>query len=241
MGRNFFALLLLAITVTACAVRLGGSKPEEFQTLALPVAPSGSAADAAALIRDAGAKLVLVSAKRDSAWFADVATRTGLDLSGPGDVGRTSFAFLTDLKILGDTTIALNVGSAGKLYLHDALYEIGKERTIDLMLMSVDESLDLRDVVRTLLGYIATDVGATAAIVMAVDAPTEQAGDSIAVLMRAAFENAWECAAAAATNGSAPPMRLRLFFGPSVRMRCLSARTVQGAGTPITARLLVGR
>jgi hypothetical protein len=241
MSRNFFALLVVLVAASACAVRLGGSKPEEYQALALPVDASQSSADAASIIEQTGAKLVLMSAKRDSAWFADVATRSGLELSGPGDVGSTSLAFLTGLKILGDTTIALNVGSNGRLYLHDALYEIDKERNIDLMLISLDASLDLREVVRALLGYIATDVGATAAIVMAVDAPSEQAGDSIAVLMRAAFENAWECADATATNGSPPPMKLRLFFGPSVRMRCLSARTVQGAGTPITARLLVGR
>ncbi|MGH7504961.1 MAG: hypothetical protein ACRELX_04905, partial [Longimicrobiales bacterium] len=184
---------VLAFAVCACAVRLGGPSPEEYQALALAASETTSAAEAAQQIQSVSADLVMISGQQDSAWFAEVASTAGLPLSGPGTTGPTAMAFLSRLELLGDTSIVLAAGE-GRMHMHDALYQIDEDRLLDLMMVSIQPDADLREAVRTLLSYIATDVGATAAVLLGVDAPTVEAGDSISVLMRAAFANAYECA-----------------------------------------------
>jgi hypothetical protein len=237
MRRLLPAVSLLACT--ACAVRLGGSGPEEYRVLAMAAPPSASAASVAAAIKEANAQIVLLTAERDSAWFAEIATATGLALSGPGRTEPAAKAFYTNLEILGDTSIVLNVSDSTRLHVHDALYQIEKDRHVDLMFARIAPESDLRGAVRTLLSYVATDVGADAALAIAVDAPTPQAGDSVAVLLRALYPSARECAGTeAAGTGSG---RVQLFYGPSARVRCLRARPLATEGTPITADLVVGR
>jgi len=108
------------------------------------------------------------------------------------------------------------------------------------MLVGLNAQSDVRDAARTLLSYIATDVGANAAIIIGVQAPTAQVGDSLATLLRAAYSTAWECVGN--ENGErAPAGSLRLFYGPSARLRCMSARVVETNGHAIAAQLLVGR
>lgn len=238
MTRRLLSAALL-LSSTACAVRLGGSKPEEYGTLGMAVPAGASVAAVADVIRQAGARIVLFTAERDSAWFAEVATATGLALSGPSRTEPAGKAFLTNLEILGDTSIVLGVADGTRMHLHDALYQIEEGRHIDLMFVRIAETSDLRDATRALLGYIATDVGANAAVMIALDAPTPQAGDSVAVLLRAAYTSARECAGPAAA--AAPPGRLQLFYGPSARARCKSARLIDYEGQPITAELVVGR
>lgn len=236
---GFAAIILL---LGGCAVRLGGSGPEEFQTLALNVPAGESAEQAAGRITAAGADIVLLTAARDSAWFADVASRAQLSLSGPGRAGELGMGFLTRrLEILGDTSIALNVRGGGRVHMHDALYQLSGDRLLDLMLIHLEGEAELREAVRTLLSYIATDVGANAAVVFALNGATPQAADSAAVLLRAAYGNAWECARASGEDGESRPVDLRLFYGPSVRMRCQSARVLAAPGNPIAAQLVVGR
>jgi hypothetical protein len=203
-------------------------------------APAGATAEAiAAAITGSGATMVLLTADHDSSWFADVATRTGLGLSGPGTTETPAKAFLTNLEILGDTSIVLGVADGSRMHMHDALYQIEEEgRLIDLMLIGVSDSSDLREAARTLLGYIATDVGASAAVVMAIDSPTRQAADSLATLLRAAYSTATECSGDA---GAAASSTVRLYYGPSARVRCTAARQVQGIGSPMLAELIVGR
>ncbi len=240
-ARGFAVVFILAV-LGGCAVRLGGPKPEEYQTLAY-VAPAGETAEAtASRIRSVSADIVLITGRADSAWFADVANRTRLALSGPGRTGPNGMAFLTRrLELLGDTSIILNVQSGGRIHMHDALYQIGKGRHVDLMLVQFDDRADLRDAVRTLLSYIATDVGATAAVVFGIDAPTPKAADSVAVLLRAAYANAWECADQGRDGAATPESGLRLFYGPSVRMDCEEAHVLSVPGHPIAAQLVVGR
>ena len=231
----------VALAASACAVRLGGPSPQEYQALAWYTDDGVGATEVAQQIQDATAELVLLAGPRDTAWFQEVADAAGLQVSGPGTTGPRGLAFLSGLEPLGDTSIVLAAGD-GRLHMHDALYEIDGERLLDLMLVTVQEDADLREAVRTLLSYIATDVGATAAVLMGIEAPTAQASDSISVLMRAAFANAYDCAAEQSEGSElAPPGRIRMFYGPAVRMRCMSARTLPGAGSPITARLVVGR
>jgi hypothetical protein len=236
-------VVAVTITAAACAVRLGGPSPEEYQAFALAAAPAEGTVQVAERIRTVGADLVLLAAPaaRDSAWFAEVAAAAGLQHSGPGRTGPTALGFLTNLELLGDTSIVLAAGS-GRLHMHDALYQIGENRLLDLMLVTVDSTADLRESVRSLLSYIATDVGATAALLLGLDVSSAQAGDSISVLIRAAYADAYECALADGDDQPGPPpARVRMFYGPSVRVDCEDARTLSDFGNPITARLVVGR
>ena len=229
----------LLLACTACAVRLGGSAPEEYRAVAMSV-PAGAAASAVAdVIRQADAKIALLTAERDSAWFAEVSAATGLALSGPGRTEGAAKAFLTNLEILGDTSIVLGVSDGTRMHVHDALYQIEEDRHVDLMFVRIGADSELRAAVRTLLAYVATDVGATAALMIAVDTPTPQAGDSVAVLLRAVYSSSGECAGASAAGPG--PDRVRLFYGPSARVRCTRARTIDYEGTPVTADLVVSR
>jgi hypothetical protein len=221
-----------------CAVRLGGSKPEEYRTLAFQPPAETTAGDIARVVHETNASIVLLTAPRDSAWFADVAAQTGLALSGPGTTEANAKAFFTNLKVLGDTSIVLGVTDGTRMHMHDALYEIDKDRTLDLMLIGISPRSDLREAVRTLLSYIATDVGATSAIMMAIDAATPQSADSIATLLRAAYSNAGECDR---QNDSGGTSSVRLFYGPPARIQCKTARRLTDGGSPILADLIVGR
>lgn len=235
--RHVSIAVLLLLMSAACAVRLGGPSPEPYRVVAVPARAADSATTVAESIRGEGGQLALIAADRDSAWFADVASQTGLELSGPGTTGPRGLAFLSGLRILGDTSIVLLVPSGGRIHMHDALFEVAENRNIDLMLVDVVGMSDVRDAVRTLLSYIASDVGNSVPLVMGIAAPTTAAEDSVVALLRAAFANAGDCAADSAVI-DVPG--LRLLYGPPARMQCDEAKALPGdAG--ISARLVVGR
>jgi hypothetical protein len=243
--RKSYEVSLLAgcLLLSGCAVRLGGAKPEGYNAIALKAAPAAGAAEVAARITAENGDLVLLSADRDSAWFADVAAQTKLTLDGPGRTGPSSLAFLTRLKVLGDTAMVLPLDGGGRLTMQDALFEVDKNRTLDMMLVSFAEAGSVHDGVRTLLDYIATDVGGTAALLLGIDAPTQAAADSTTLLLRAAFTNVRECGDATI---AAPPggLGLQLYYGPEVRLSCESAHILAGtAAGPagIVARVVVER
>src|SRR5690606_29463588 len=180
------------VALAGCAVRLGGPAPKEYQALALIATDADSPAQVAERIASVSADLVLLSAPaaRDSAWFAQIATAAALQQSGPGRTGPRALGFFTNnLELLGDTSIVLAAGE-GRLHMHAALYQIEENRLVDLMLVTVDSVADLREAARTLLSYISTDVGPTAAVVLGLSGPTPQASDSISVLLRAYLPNA---------------------------------------------------
>jgi hypothetical protein len=235
--RTASLLPLLALVFTACAVRLGGPSPEEYDVAALFEPLNADAVEVAERIRAAGAEIVLLAAERqDSAWFTAVAGNARLDLSGPGTTTGRGYAFMTNLEILGDTSLVLPIDGGGSVHMHDALYRIDDHRNIDLMLVRL-EGPDLRATVRRLLNYIATDVPADAVLLLALDGPTAAAADSAATMIRATIGDASECREDAA---SAEPA-VRLLYGPSARVRCLSARNIPGVEPGIVARLEVGR
>lgn len=218
--RTVLLVPVIGMTATACALGLGGAGPEDYTAAAIRADANTSAAAVAEQIGNASADIVLLSAPRDSAWFAGVAGSTQLTLSGPGTTSGTGLAFLTSLEMLGDTSLVLGVDGGGEVHVHDALYQISGERFVDLMLVRMDAS-DMRSAVRQLLSYIATDVSGSAALLLAIDAPTAQAADSAAVLVRATLGNAAECGGLEAT---APTATIRLLYGPSARLTCRSAR-----------------
>ena len=238
--RSAALLPLIAISVAACAVRLGGPSPEEYDVATLFEPRNADAATVSERIRDAGAEIVLLAAERqDSAWFAYIAYTAGLQLSGPGTTTGRGYAFMTSpaLEILGDTSLVLPVAGGGGVHMHDALYRIDEYRTVDLMLVRLEGS-DLIAALDTLLGYIATDVPADAALILALDGPTPAAADTVAREIRATIADASECRDG---EGAAAQPAVRLLYGPSARIRCLSARTLTGATTGIVARVEVGR
>lgn len=237
--RHTTFLAVAALTASACAVRLGGPSPQEYTAVAMTADAGASPAQVAAQLRGAGADIVLLSAERDSAWFASVAEQAQLELSGPGRTGPRAMAFLTSLEILGDTSIVLDVPEGGRIHMHDALYRVDRYRYIDLMMVRFEDAPDVRAAVRTLLGYIATDVGADAAVLLAIDAPARAAADSAATLLRATYDSAFECADDGGTNGSRP--EIQLVYGPSARLSCRSARVLPGAPSGIQARVVVNR
>lgn len=224
-GATTLVVALLALAAGACGTRTGGSTGNAHQVAAFRAASGSSAQDVAGRITRARADVVLLSAERDSAWFAAVAEGAGLQLSGPGLTGGVGMAFLTNLEVLGDTSIVLSVPEGGSVHMHDALYRVDRSRTLDLMLVRFDAP-DLRAAVRRLFAYIATDVGASAAVLLAIDAPTVQLADSAAVLMRAHYGNDVECAGDGMAGGERGPVRL--LYGPSARLSCRSARALPG-------------
>lgn len=233
----------LLAALAGCAINLGGPKEIDYGVLAYAVPAGTSAGDAAQRIRDAGADIVLLSAARDSAWLAGVAEATGHTLTGPGAAGRTTFAFLAG-EAVGDTTLALPFGNGDTLHVHDALYELANERWLDLLLVGVDSTMSLRDAMRTLLTYIATDVMQESAVMVAIDADPGVSGAELAALLQPAFTAVSACAREGEDDGGferAGELPMYLFFGPEARVRCRSARVLPGAGEPVYARLIVQR
>lgn len=230
---------IAAITAGGCAIRLGGAKPESY-TVVAAVTQEADARAVANRLRGADADLVLLSAPRDSAWFAQVGQVAGLPLSGPGHTAPNGLALYSEIKVLGDTALALSLQGGGKLHMQDALFEIGKERHLDMMLVQFENGTPIREGVRRLLEYYATDVGGTAAVLLAVSTPTTAGADSVALLLRSAFGNALECDPKAPTPGSAAGT-LRLFYGPAARMECKRGGVLPGEAPAITARVVVGR
>lgn len=241
--RNRLIVSLLVPLLAACAVRLGGGGPEAYTVVSIAAAEGATAAQVAEQLRAAGAQLALVSADRDTAWFGQVAEAAGLELSGPGRTGPHGLAFFAPLELLGDTSIVLLVPSGGRIHMHDALYQIEENRFIDLMMVDVDNVQDLRDGVRTLLSYIASDVGHNVPLVLAVTAPTTAVDDSVAVLLRAAFANARDCGARPTNgeSGGVAPVPLELLYGPAARLQCETAALLDGGLGGVSARLIVNR
>lgn len=235
--RTAILLSFLAVATTACAVRLGGPSPEGYDVVAISELRLADAVAVAEKITSAGAEIVLLAAERqDSAWFVAVAGNARLGLSGPGATTGRGYAFLTNLEILGDTSLVLPVPDGGSVHMHDALYKIDDDRNIDLMIVRIDAP-EVRAGVRTLLNYMATDVPADAPLVLAFDGPTPELADSAVAMMLATLGDGSECRE---EPQSAEPS-LRLMYGPSARVRCLSARNLPGDLPGIVARLEVSR
>lgn len=241
--RSAAVLLLLTLTVSACAVRLGGPSPEEYDVATLFEARDADADAVVQRIRESGAEIVLLTGERqDSAWFTYIAANARLQLSGPGATTGRGYAFMTSpaLELLGDTSLVLPVAGGGGVHMHDALYRIDDTRVFDLMLVRL-EGPDLIAALDTLLLYFASDVPADAAVILALDGPTPAAADSVAREIRATISDASECGVRDRDGDTATPPAVRLLYGPSARIRCLSARPLTGAANGIVARLQVGR
>ena len=173
-----FALPLVILIVAGCAVRLGGSRPVEYETVAIQFDAGTSVTDAAARLRELNADVALIATREDTTWVRQLAQQMQLVSTRPGRAGDYTLAFLAT-KPVGDTTLTLNVEGGGSIRMHDALYNIDKVRKLDLMTVILQPGTSTRNGVRTLLSYIATDVSGDAAVALAIQAPSAAAGDSI--------------------------------------------------------------
>lgn len=207
------------------------------------VESAGSESSSSAIVEDvtaAGADFVILSAPRDSVWFAEVAAGTGLAMSGPAIEGGVAFAFLTRREALGDTTLAIPVDPDGAVVLHDALYELNGEVFLDLIALRADSIHDLRALVQSFLEYVATDVMTNAPLVLGIHAPDQAVADSIEVLLRPSFRPPTSCQAGG--GEVAPGLRgLRLFFGTPAQIRCEHVRHPPGNDQALLVRLVPRR
>jgi hypothetical protein len=227
-----------ALLLAACSVRMGGPKPEEIDAVAIRVPANANAEQIAQLMTQRGVEYAILSGERDSAWYADVAAKAGLKSTRTGRAGNTTFAFL-GTQALGDTTLTLKIAGGGELRVHDALYRIDKVRRLDLMAVRIEPNTNLRESVRTLLGYVATDVLPNAAVLLAIQTATPEQGDSVSVLTRAAFADAWECTPQGRTNPVNKDLPIRLFYGPAARLTCRSAEQIDIGGGAILGHFIM--
>lgn len=236
--RPLSLLAALTLIAAACAMNVGGQRDIDLSAVALRAAPDAAPADVAGSLVAADADVALITGTMDSAWLAAVAQSTGLTVSGPAASGDLTMAFLAG-EPLGDTTVVLS-HEHGRLTIHDALYEVRKERYLDLMVLRLDDPAAARSAIGALLQYMATDVMNAAAVVMAVHVPSAAAGDSVARMLSPAYFDAIRC-----EPGLAPPSDragIRLFYGPEARAYCRSASVdAQTIGDVTRARLTLGR
>jgi hypothetical protein len=115
--------------------------------------------------------------------------------------------------------------------LHDALYRLDDNRLLDLILARFDSINDLSSATRALMTYVGSDVSNSAALLLAVEAPSTAVGDSIALSLRAYLTETRECAGGDNGTGST----IRLFFGPRTRVRCERAQVLNETGGPVSA------
>ena len=228
-------LTILTLGAAACAAGMGGPKDVSLSTVALRVDPGSSPAAAAAALNDVDARVALVAAEADSAWFAAVADAADLHLSGPTR-GGLSLALMA-MEPVGDTVLDLAY-EGGTITMVDALYELDDDHFLDLMAFQVAAEDPVQPLVTRLLRYIATDVPASAGVILAIAVPDAATGDHIARLLSPGLFDALRCGGEgdAAESGS-----IRLFYGPEARVRCGDAATGRvGAGTRVHAELVAG-
>ncbi len=228
----------LAFGLTGCALGMGAPDDVALSTVGLRVSSDADATAALAALREVDARVALVAAPADSAWFAWLAEASGLHLSGPARAGDLSLAFLAG-EAVGDTAIDLSYEGGGTFTVQDALYELADDHYLDLMAFRVDAAETVRPIITSLLRYVATDVDPTAAVVFAVAVPDAAVGDSVARLLGPGYFDAFRCAGG--DRDAEVAGGIRLFYGPERRIRCGGAAgAVVPAGLRVHAELVAG-
>jgi hypothetical protein len=235
MKRSTAFVILFAVIITGCAVRLGGPSPVQRDTLAWRVPGNTTADELGARLRTGGYEFAMLATSRDSAFLATAATRAGLQMTRPGRIGESSYVFFGP-KAIGDTTHSVPVPTGGHVRLHDALFQIDKNRRVDLIIARFDSVANLREGVRALLQYVAKDVSGNVALLLGFEPASPQIGDSVSVLVRAILTDTRECSAAA---GRTAQPTIRLFYGPEVRVRCERAEVLNETGGPVSAQFIL--
>ena len=232
MKRSGAFVVLVTIVITGCAVRMGGPGPLRRDAVAWRVPANFDADTLGARVQSGGYEFALIATPRDSAYLARAAWRAGLQMTRPGRIGDTNYVFFGP-KAIGDTTHAVPVSSGGHVRLHDALFEMEKNRRVDLILARFDGVTDIRAGVRALIEYVAKDVSGNVPLLLAFEPSSPLVGDSVAVLMRALLADTRECNA---TNAPSAQPTIRLFYGPEAHVRCERAEILNVTGGPVSAQ-----
>jgi hypothetical protein len=239
MRRLLVSAAALAVVVAACSPRMGEPRHVDVPTVVFLAEAGADAAAVGAAIREARPRVALVAGPVDPAWFAAVVAASRLShLSGPGELAPDLAVGFLGLEAVGDTTVELTY-EGGSFRLHDALYDFGNRRFLDLMAFRVTDPATVRPLITALSAYVATDVMPGAAVVFAVAVPDAAVGDSVARLLSPMYRGVTHCGAAADVVQRSG---IRLFFGPEARMYCRTAAVSElPSGVRVHADLVVGR
>jgi hypothetical protein len=236
------AAIVALSSVIACA---STPEPEALTNgvlaLAQSAGPEASAEAVAEGINSAGADFVVLRAGADSAWYADVAESTSMELSGPGIDEGMGFGYLSLVAPVGDTTIAIPVGEDDAIVMHDALYDLGSGLFLDIIAFRADFTTDPQALVHAFLEYMATDVMTTAPLLLAVQAPEQALADTLEVLLRPSFVPPTRCAEGGAEDGVDNVGGLRLFVGTPAQIRCSEVSRPAGDRDALLTRLFFRR
>jgi hypothetical protein len=236
---NRASACLLALAVSACSPTMGDPRPLDLPAVAF-IAPTAAEPGAAAqALAQANARIALVMGPTDPAWYGSVAAAARLEpATRPGVIGPELGAAFLGMEAVGDTTVEITY-DGGSLRVHDALYDLGRTRLLDLLAFRIQDVGEARPALTALARYVATDVSPGAAVIMAVAVPSAAVGDSVARLLSPMYEGVTRCGV---PPGSVEDVPVRMFIGPEARIYCRDARvTPTPAGDRVQADLVVGR
>jgi hypothetical protein len=238
LGR-VMVLAVVALGAGCMSGAPGDPRPVDMPVSALRAAGEVPADAAGEAVREAGSRLALVMGPADPAWYAAVQAAAGMrHMTRPAELGPDLGVAFLGLEPVGDTLMVLRHGDA-TFRVHDALYDLGRERFLDLLSFRVETGAEARPLVIALSEYMATDVLPGAAVVLAVAVPSPAVGDSVAMMLGPMYRGVEGCGA---DPGAVAGAGIRLFFGPAARMYCTRAEAAgTAAGHRVRADLVVGR
>lgn len=237
--RSIIALAVVALGSGCMSGAPGDPRPVDMPVTALRAGDDVSAVAAGEALREAGPRLALVMGPVDPAWYAAVREASGLaHMTRPATLGPDLGVAFMGLEPVGDTLMELRYGDT-QFGVHDALYDLGRDRFVDLLSFSVESAAEARPLVISLTEYMATDVLPGAAVVLAVAVPSPAVGDSVAMMLGPMYRGVVGCGADVRAVAGAG---VRLFYGPDARMYCTAAEAAPtAAGDRVQAALVVGR
>jgi hypothetical protein len=239
MNRLPLSLAVLSLVAVSCGPSMGDPRPMDLPAVALVAPPATGADVAAAALAETRPRVALVMGPADPGWFDAVAQGARLTpVTGPGVLETELAVAFLGREAVGDTTLSIAY-EGGSFILHDALFDLGQGRMLDLLAFRINGPSEVRAMLGALSAYVATDVMPGAAVIMAVAVPTPAVGDSVARLLSPMYDGVSRCGVPMDDVAS---VGVRLFYGPEARIFCRSAGAERtAAGDLVRADLVVGR
>jgi hypothetical protein len=249
-----------ALTLAACALRLGGAAPEELRVAVATIEQRSTAEAVGGWLRrlDADVAFLAVGTERradrytvtagDSGWFARLAESARLHASGPAfdpsyaRIGAPPETVPVGLSTLArwaaetDTSARFANGTAEAgtgMPFHHVRLLTRRENELELIIVNAPGH-DVREEARRLMTYIATEVRHDAVVLLALRTYDRARADSLGMLLQPAFSSVARCEDQHELTAGIEPGALRLYYSPIVRVRC---DAVRGFGSPFPALL----